>query len=472
MAAARSEKIGYGLGDMSSSMFWKIFSYYLPFFYSNIFGLSLEHAAVLLLVTKLWDAVSDPVMGLIADRTTSRWGRYRPYLLWVAVPFAVAGILTFTTPTWSYSAKLIWAYATYLLMMTVYTAINVPYGAMLGVVTDDSRERTVFSSYRMFFAYGGSFLALAIFEPLCDLFTPDTGDMDAARAVAAQADGWQAAMIVVGTICALLFLLCFRLTRERVAPVESPSAGGQSILSDMKSLAGNGPWWILLGVAVAALLFNSIRGGAAAYYFKDFIGEDNLLGGSMILSCGAFLAIGEIANMLGVVLAVPISLRIGKRMTYIWAMAVSGLLSIVFFFMPATVAGCWAMVVLQIVISAAAGITFPLLWSMYAGVADYSELKHGHGSTGLIFSSSSMAQKFGGAFGSALILWLLASYGYDTSGAAVQNGEAIFGLRMLMSWLPAAGCALAVLLVAIYPLNETRISEIGEKLALRRAANK
>ena len=439
MAAARSEKIGYGLGDMSSSMFWKIFSYYLPFFYSNIFGLSLEHAAVLLLVTKLWDAVSDPVMGLIADRTTSRWGRYRPYLLWVAVPFAVAGILTFTTPAWSYSAKLIWAYATYLLMMTVYTAINVPYGAMLGVVTDDSRERTVFSSYRMFFAYGGSFLALAIFEPLCDLFTPDTGDMDAARAV---------------------------------APVESPSAGGQSILSDMKSLAGNGPWWILLGVAVAALLFNSIRGGAAAYYFKDFIGEDNLLGGSMILSCGAFLAIGEIANMLGVVLAVPISLRIGKRMTYIWAMAVSGLLSIVFFFMPTTVAGCWAMVVLQIVISAAAGITFPLLWSMYADVADYSELKHGHGSTGLIFSSSSMAQKFGGAFGSALILWLLASYGYDTSGAAVQNGEAIFGLRMLMSWLPAAGCALAVLLVAIYPLNETRISEIGEKLALRRAANK
>lgn len=125
-----------------------------------------------------------------------------------------------------------------------------------------------------------------------------------------------------------------------------------------------------------------------------------------------------------------------------------------------------------IVISAAAGITFPLLWSMYADVADYSELKHGHGSTGLIFSSSSMAQKFGGAFGSALILWLLASYGYDTSGAAVQNGEAIFGLRMLMSWLPAAGCALAVLLVAIYPLNETRISEIGEKLALRRAANK
>ena len=472
MAAARSEKIGYGLGDMSSSMFWKIFSYYLPFFYSNIFGLSLEHAAVLLLITKLWDAVSDPVMGLIADRTTSRWGRYRPYLLWIAVPFAVAGILTFTTPAWGYTAKLVWAYATYLLMMTVYTAINVPYGAMLGVVTDDSRERTVFSSYRMFFAYGGSFLALAIFEPLCRFFTGDTAGRNAAETVAAQAGGWQLAMVVVGTICALLFLLCFRLTRERVVPTEDSVPGGRSILADIKSLAANGPWWILLGVAIAALLFNSIRGGAAAYFFKDFIGPDNLLGGSMVLTCGVFLAIGEIANMAGVVLAVPISLRIDKRMTYIAAMAVSGLLSIVFFFIPATVAGCWTMVVLQVLISAAAGITFPLLWSMYADVADYSELRHGHSSTGLIFSSSSMAQKFGGAFGSALILWLLASYGYDTSVGAAQNGEAIFGLRMLMSWLPAAGCALAALLVAVYPLGETRIREIGEKLALRRAANK
>lgn len=469
-AAPLSEKIGYGLGDMSSSMFWKIFSYYLPFFYSNIFGLSLGHAALLLLVTKLWDAVSDPVMGLIADRTTSRWGRYRPYLLWIAVPFAVAGVLTFTTPAWSETAKLVWAYATYLVMMTVYTAINVPYGAMLGVVTDDSRERTVFSSYRMFFAYGGSFLALAIFEPLCRLFTGDVTAMDAAQAAEAQAGGWFYAMVVVASICAGLFLLCFRLTRERVVPAEAP-AGGRSVLADMKSLLTNGPWWILLGVAVSALLFNSIRGGAAAYFFKDFIGQDNWLGGSMILTCGAFLAIGEIANMAGVVLAVPISRRIGKRMTYIAAMAVSGVLSIVFFFVPPTVAGCWTMVVLQVIISAGAGITFPLLWSMYADVADYSELRHGHGSTGLIFSSSSMAQKFGGAFGSALILWLLASYGYDTSAAAVQNGEAILGLRMLMSWLPAAGCALAVLLVALYPLSESRIREIAEQLAQRRAAN-
>ncbi|MDE6446072.1 MAG: MFS transporter [Alistipes sp.] len=467
MAAARLEKIGYGLGDMSSSMFWKIFTYYLPFFYSNIFGLSLEHAALLLLVTKLWDAVSDPVMGIIADRTRSRWGRYRPYLLWVAGPFAVAGVLTFTTPDWSDGAKLVWAYATYILMMTVYTAINVPYGAMLGVVTDDSAERTVFSSYRMFFAYGGSFLALALFEPLCGFFTGDVATMTPAEATAAQAAGWQRTMMVIGLLCAVLFYCCFRWTRERIAAVGNDK---ESILRDIRALAGNGPWWLLLGVAIAVLLFNSIRGGAAAYFFKDFVGPNNLLGGSMLLTCGVFLAVGEIANMAGVALAVPVSRRIGKRMTYIAAMAVAGVLSGAFYFVPATNAGAWAMLVLQIVISAAAGITFPLLWSMFADVADYSELRHGHGSTGLIFSSSSMAQKFGGAFGSALILWLLAAYGYDTSASAAQSGQAIVGLRMLMSWIPAAGCAAAIVLVALYPLGEKRVRAIAEQLALRRAS--
>ena len=157
------EKIGYGLGDMSSSMFWKIFSYYLPIFYSDVFGLHPSDAAMLLLITKLYDAVSDPVMGLIADRTRTRWGRYRPWLLWVALPFALVGILSFYTPDASYSFKHVYAYVTYLMMMTVYTAINVPYGAMLGVMTEDSNEKSVFSSYRMFFAYIGSFLAMGLF---------------------------------------------------------------------------------------------------------------------------------------------------------------------------------------------------------------------------------------------------------------------------------------------------------------------
>lgn len=449
------EKAGYGFGDMSSSMFWKIFSYYLPFFYSNVFGLSLAHAGTLLLITKLYDAVFDPIMGMIADRTRTRWGMYRPYLLWAALPFAIAGVLTFTTPDAGYGFKHAFAYVTYIIMMTVYSVINVPYGAMLGVVTPDSREKTVFSSYRMFFAYGGSFIALAIFEPLLKFFQSSDGVSTAAS--------WQYTMAVVGLICALLFFLCFAMTKERVKP-ETSQSGGSSVLKDMKSLVRNVPWWILLGAGIGVLLFNSIRGGAAAYYFKDVIGA------SAIFTCGIFLAVGEVANMLGVALAVPLSDRIGKKSSYILALVVAGVLSLFIMFLPVSEpAGLWTLMGLQILISVAAGVTLPLLWSMFADIADYSEYKNASASTGLIFSSSSMAQKFGGAFGSALILWVLAAFGYDTSENAVQAQSAITGLKAMMSWIPAAGAFLAAIVVAFYPLTTSKMKEISAVLAERRA---
>lgn len=448
------EKVGYGFGDMSSSMFWKIFSYYLPFFYSNVFGLSLAHAGTLLLITKLYDAISDPVMGMIADRTQTRWGKYRPYLLWCAIPFAICGVLTFTTPDAGYGFKLAYAYVTYILMMTAYTAVNVPYGAMLGVLTPDSREKTVFSSYRMFFAYGGSFIALAIFEPLQKFFQNVGPEVSAA-------DSWQWSMAVVGAICAVLFVLCFAMTKERVK-ITVPSTGNTSILKDFRSLVSNGPWWILLGAAIGILLFNSIRGGAAAYYFKDVIG------GGAIFTCGIYLAAGEVANMLGVALAVPLSDRFGKKASYMMSLLVAAVLSIFILFIPVTVAGMWILLGLQILISVATGVTLPLLWSMFADIADWSEYRNGSASTGLIFSSSSMAQKFGGAFGSALILWALAGFGYDTSEAAVQTSAAIGGLKAMMSWIPALGAFAAALVVAFYPLTSEKMAEVSSALEERR----
>lgn len=456
--ATLSEKIGYGFGDMSSSMFWKIFSYYLPFFYSNVFGLSLGHAGTLLLITKLYDAFSDPVMGMIADRTKTRWGRYRPYLLWCAIPFALAGVLTFTTPDGSYAFKHAYAYISYIIMMTAYTAINVPYGAMLGVLTPDSREKTVFSSFRMFFAYAGSFIALAIFEPLQNFFLSLGDGMSTSSC-------WQYSMIVVGAICAALFVLCFLLTKERVVLPESGNGGSSSILKDFRSLVTNGPWWILLVAAIGILLFNSIRGGAAAYYFKD------VLGGNAIFTCGIFLAVGEVANMAGVALAVPFSDRVGKKSAYIISLIAAAVMSIFILFIPATPAGMWTLLGLQILISIATGVTLPLLWSMFADVADYSELKNGNASTGLIFSSSSMAQKFGGAFGSALILWVLAAYGYDTSETAVQTASAVNGLKAMMSYIPSAGALLAAAIVAFYPLTVKKMTEISSALAARRSEN-
>ena len=463
-----SEKIGYGFGDMSSSMFWKLFSYFLPFFYSNVFGLSLADAGVLMLVTRIWDAVSDPMMGIIADRTKTRWGKYRPYLLYFALPFAVCGILLFTTPE---NGKTLWAYVTYILMMTVYTGINVPYGSLLNVMTSDSDEKSVLSSYRMFFAYGGSFIALFAWEPLCNMF-------DKARVVAENATGglasistspeaWQKAMIVIASCCFVFFILSFLLTKEHVKSESTVSVG-----QDLKLLLKNKPWWILIGAALASNLFNTVRGTTVAYFFADYILKYVELAPqwAFLVSASIFLSVGEIANMVGVVLAVPMSKHFGKKATYIISMAALVGLSIVFFFLPATSGGYWAMLVLQIVISTFTGIVSPLVWSMYADVADYSELKDGTASTGLIFSSASMAQKFGGAFGGSAVMWLLAAFGYSTVAGAVQTETAILGLRILMSWVPALVAALSILVVWFYPLTKKKMEGVQADLAIKRSA--
>ena len=448
-----SEKVGYGFGDMSSSMFWKIFSYYLPFFYSNIFGLRLDQVGVLLVVTRIWDAVSDPMMGVIADRTRTKWGKYRPYLLLMALPFAISGIFLFTTPAVSPTMKLVWAYVTYIMMMTVYTGINVPYGAMLGVMTDDSDTKTVLSSFRMFFAYGGSFIALFCWEPLCNALggygTPA---------------GWQHAMIIIAGLCLVLFLLSFAMTREKLH-TESTS----SIASDFGSLVRNAPWWILIGAALCSNLFNTVRGSTVAYFFNDVIGPDvhlNLGKWGFLFYAGLFLSIGEVCNMLGVAMTTPIAKALGKKTTYMLSFAALIVLSIAFFFVPKT--GYWWMIVLQVVISIFTGIISPLVWSMYADVSDFAENRDGTASTGLIFSSASMAQKFGGAFGGYAVMALLGAFGYNTAAGAVQTAEAVKGLWILMSWVPAAVAALAIVIVFFYPLTKSRMEKIQEELAVKR----
>ena len=461
-----SEKIGYGFGDMSSSMFWKLFSYFLPFFYSNVFGLSLADAGVLMLVTRIWDAVSDPMMGIIADRTKTRWGKYRPYLLFFALPFAVCGVLLFTTPE---NGQTVWAYVTYILMMTVYTGINVPYGSLLNVMTADSDEKSVLSSYRMFFAYGGSFIALFAWEPLCNMFDRTRVAVEGAGGLASistSPEAWQKTMMLIAAVCFLLFILSFLLTKEHVRSESTVSVG-----QDLKLLLKNKPWWLLIGAALASNLFNTVRGTTTAYFFADYIVKTVEMAPqwAFLVSAGIFLSIGEIANMVGVVLAVPMSKNLGKKSTYIISMAALIGLSIAFFFLPATTGGYWMMLVFQLVISVFTGIISPLVWSMYADVADWSELKDGTASTGLIFSSASMAQKFGGAFGGSAVMWLLAAFGYNTMAGAVQTETAILGLRILMSWVPALVAALSILVVWFYPLTKQKMAAVQTDLAARRA---
>ena len=469
-SASLSERIGYGFGDMSSSMFWKIFSYYLPFFYSNVFGLSLVDAGVLVLVTRIWDAVSDPMMGVIADRTQTRWGKYRPYLLWVAPLFSIAGILLFTTPDWSYGAKLVYAYVTYILMMTVYTAINVPYGAMLGVMTSDPQEKTVFSSFRMFFAYGGSFIALAAWEPLVKWI------MDSEQWKMSTASAWQHAMMVIAAACLVLFILTFLLTRERLKTVSTVSVG-----KDFRSLLSNRPWWLLIGAALCFNLFCTVRGATVAYYFADIIGFDARLylpslgegsGVGFLFYAGLFLSVGEVANMVGVACTVPLARRLGKKTLFMAVNASLLVLSIMFFFIPVSPTGFWLMLLFQVLISILTGVMSPLVWSMYADVSDYAELRYKTASTGLIFSSSSMAQKFGGAIGGAAVLWLLSACGYTprteeqlaAQALITQPESALMCLRYLMSFIPAAVALIAILTCHFYPLTTERMTDINRKL--------
>ncbi len=416
--ATIKEKIGYGFGDMASSMFWKVFSAYLPIFYASVFGLDLVLVGTLALVARLWDAVSDPMMGIIADRTSTKWGKYRPYLLWIAAPFAIAGILLFTTPDFGETGKNVWAFVTYILMMTVYTAINVPYGSMLGVMTDDTDEKTVFSSYRMFFAYAGSFIVLLLWEPLCNAFAGTSGK------VTNDPDAWQKAMMVVGVVCCLLFLLTFKMTRERIKPAIQKT----SIKKDFKALLHNKPWWILLGGVIFYNFLVAIRYAVFPFYFAAEIAEEaklNLLGFEFLFYTGLFFTIGEIANMIGVAIATPLTFKFGKKNTFFYSLLAIIAICIAFYYVPTdNNSGLWVFLILQIVFGIFTGIASPLMWTMYADVADYAEHKFYTASTGLIFSSSSMAQKFGAAFGTAAVMWLLAAFGFNTfatDGTQVAN---------------------------------------------------
>ena len=454
------EKIGYGFGDMASSMFWKLFGSYLMIFYTDVFGLPAAVVGTLFLVTRVWDSAFDPIVGVVADRTHSRWGKFRPYLLFLAIPFSVIGVLTFVTPSFGDNGKLVYAYVTYSLMMMVYSAINVPYASLLGVMSDNPKERNTLSTYRMAFAYIGSFIALLLFMPMVNFWSGHS------KEIADQQQGWTLAVAVIAVMCALLFIGCFALTRERVKALHEKQA---PLKEDLKDLWKNRPWWILLGAGVAALVFNSIRDGATVYYFKYFIVEEDFqtisfFGVSFVLS-GLYLSVGQIANIAGVILAAPVSNRIGKKQTYMGSMAIATVLSILFFWFDKD--NLVLIFIFQILISICAGSIFPLLWSMYADCTDYSELKTGNRATGLIFSSSSMSQKFGWAIGSALTGWLLSYFGFVAN--EVQQAEAIQGIKMFMSFLPAAGTLLSIVFISMYPLSEKKMLEISAALKSRRA---
>ena len=453
------EKIGYGFGDFASSMFWKLFSVYLLFYYTDVVGLAAAAVGTMFLITRIWDTALDPIIGILADRTHTRWGKFRPYLLWMAIPFGLAGILTFTAPSFSGGGNLVYAYLTYTVMMMVYSAINVPYASLMGVMTPNIRERTTLSTFRFLFAFAGSILVLAAAEPLVAAFG-QTG-----AGVADVRKGWQFTIIVFALIAAGLFYLTFAWTKERVAPPKEQKA---SLKADVAGLLRNKPWFVLLGAGIATLVFNSLRDGSALYYFTYYITKQEAFPlpflNLRINYSTLYLVLGQAANMVGVILAKPVSDKVGKKNTFLYAMLLAGVLSCLFYtFHESDVV---LIFLFQFLISVCAGSIFPLLWSMYADIADYAEYKTGRRATGLIFSSSSMSQKLGWTLGGALTGWLLAYWGFKAN--TVQSEEAKTGIRMMLSLVPAAGAFISAVFILFYKLSDAYMVQISDDLAERR----
>lgn len=466
------EKIGYGFGDAASSMFWKIFGMYSLFFYTDVFGITAAAAGTMFLIARLWDSFFDLFVGIMSDRTRTRWGKYRPYLLWFAIPFAVMGVITFYTPGFGQTGKLVYAYITYSLMMAVYSLINVPYASLLGVISSDPRERNILSSYRMSFAFIGSFITFMLLQPLIDFFSKNFGGEKMVESagvidstVSTNPIGWVMGVGAIGVICIVLFLLCFSWTKERVEQIESDE--NVSVKQDLKLLFKNAPWWILVGTGLAALLFNAIRDSVAIYYFRDYVQVNYRMGGTGWDTATIYFLIGQAANLLGVILAPGISAKYGKRKTYMIAILMAGILSVAFYFIPNNLT--WILT-FQFFISVFAGYVLPLLWSMFADIVDHQELTTGRRASGLIFSSSSMSQKLGWALGAALSGWVLAVFKYVPE-ATRQSAETIWGEHLMMSLFPAACCLLAFIGMYFYPLTDKKVKENYELLEEKRRMN-
>ena len=433
------EKIGYGLGDFGSNVVFQTILILLPAFYTDVFGLAPAAMGTMFLAVRLLDTVTDPIMGMVADNTNTKWGKFRPYLLWFAIPFSVVFVFTFITPDFSENGKLAYAYLTYSALMVLYTVVNIPYCALGGVITSDSQERVSANSYRFFIATSAGVLISYFAPDLIEYFGNGK-----------EQDGYPYAMSVFGILAILTFFGCFALTKERVKQVASTKG---SLSVDFKTLLKNDQWLVVALLFLVLLVPIVLRGASQVYYVKWFIGDAELI--------AAFLTTGTFCQMIGAGFASSLTKKLGKVPAYILVQSIIVVGSIALYFLSKS--NLYAIFILFGVVNFFVQMGAPILFTMAADTVEYGELKTGRRVTGLVFSGALFALKLGVAVGGWLIGLILAYYGYDGK-AETQSPEAIQGIVLSLTLFPAIGHFLLIPIVSFYKLNKKRCDEIRAEL--------
>lgn len=438
------EKTAYAFGDFGLNLYWASISAFLLIFYTDVMMLPAAAVGTLILVTKLGDAIADPLMGMLADRTRTRWGHFRPWLLWGALPMAATGVLAFTVPSLAADMRLLWAYVTFSLMMLAYTVVSIPYSALSGVITADGQQRTVLVSLRFIAAFAGTtFVNYATLDLVAAL-----GQGDAAT-------GWQRTLMLYGVIAIVLFACVFAFVRERVVP---PPTQRTPWRQDVADLLHNRPWLVLFVLALVIMVTIVMRGGAGVYYFKYYLGRPDLTGW-FLGSYSVALAIGAAATPL-------LTRHFDRRRLMMGLMVLVGLLSGAMYFVPPD--GLVAAFALNILVGLALGPKSPLAFAMYADTADYTEWRTGRRATALTFAAATFSQKLGGAIASAAIAWVLAGMGYVANQS--QSDASQHGIVLLMTVIPGLVALLAAWTMRFYPLDDAQLAQIQQALAARHAA--
>ncbi|MEI7675882.1 MAG: MFS transporter [Bacteroidales bacterium] len=437
------EKIGYGLGDTASHFVWDMVGFWLLFFYTDVYGISAAAAGTIMLVARFWDMAIDPVIGVVSDRTNTRWGKFRPYILFGAVPYAVLAILTFTTPNLGEMGKIIYAGATYVLLMTAYAAINLPYSALGAVMTDDTYERAGLNTYRFIAGFTGQFIVTGLALTLAEFF--GNGN---------KAQGFQYTVLLFAVLSLIFFFITFQTTKERVQP---PKEQKNSLKEDLTNLFANKAWRILAIVGIISFIMFAMQNAAIAYYFKYYLGRES--------NVQLFNVIGTVALIVALPLSKPLAKRFGNKNVFIGSSLISGL-----FFMLIYLPGINDLTTIytfNIIAKMAYAPAVPLLWTMIADSADYGEWTTGRRATGLYFSAAVFAQKAGWGIGAAIAGWILTISQFVPN--AVQSDTAITGIKLLVSVIPGILYMSCALFMIFYKIDSKTTDMMKRDLDAKRA---